>query len=203
MMFSRSLPRRSVLGLLGAAALAPALPRPAQALSTGQARALVDGLVGEVNGVIASGKSETAMFGDFERIFRKYADLPYIAAYAMGADGRSASAAQKKAFTNAFTGFISRKYGKRFREFIGGRLEVGDVRQVKNYYEVKTTAYLKGRSPFEVAFHISDRTGKPLMFNMYIEGVNMLLSERTEIGAMLDRRRGNIDQMIADLKKAG
>jgi phospholipid transport system substrate-binding protein len=29
------------------------------------------------------------------------------------------------------------------------------------------------------------------------------LSERTEIGAMLDRRRGNIDAMIADLQKAG
>ena len=31
----------------------------------------------------------------------------------------------------------------------------------------------------------------------------MLLTEREEIGAMLDRRKGNIDKMIADLKKAG
>ena len=38
---------------------------------------------------------------------------------------------------------------------------------------------------------------------MFIEGINMLLTERTEIGAMLDRRGGNIDAMIADLRKAG
>ncbi|GAA4220376.1 phospholipid transport system substrate-binding protein [Sagittula marina] len=193
--------RRHFLTIAGA--LTVAAPLPAWALNDSQARGLVEGLVGQVNSVIASGKSPGAMYGDFERIFRRYADTSYIAAYAMGADGRSASAAQKKAFTDAFTGYISRKYGSRFREFIGGRLEVQGVRAVKNYYEVKTMAYLKGQAPFEVTFHVSDRAGKPLMFNMFIEGINMLLTERTEVGAMLDRRRGNIDAMIADLRKAG
>jgi phospholipid transport system substrate-binding protein len=50
---------------------------------------------------------------------------------------------------------------------------------------------------------VSDRSGRDLFFNMFIEGVNMLLAERAEIGAMLDRRGGNIDQMTADLAKAG
>ena len=31
----------------------------------------------------------------------------------------------------------------------------------------------------------------------------MLLTERTEIGAMLDKRGGNIDRLIADLATAG
>ncbi len=135
--------------------------------------------------------------------FAKYADLSYIAAYAMGVDARRASNAQKKAFTDAFTGYISRKYGKRFREFIGGRLEVQGVKQVKSFYEVQTIAHLRGEAPFEMSFHVSDRTGKDLFFNMYIEGINMLLTEREEIGAMLDRRKGNIDTMIADLHRAG
>ncbi|MBL4767352.1 MAG: ABC transporter substrate-binding protein, partial [Rhodobacteraceae bacterium] len=50
-------------------------------------------------------------------------------------------------------------------------------------------------------FLVSDKSGKEKFFNMFIEGVNLLLTERTEIGAMLDRRKGNIDQMTADLKK--
>ena len=194
------LSRRAVLASTVAMAL---LPGSALALNDTQARRLVDGLVGEINIVIDSGKSETAMYGEFERIFRKYADLSYIAAYAMGVDGRRASATQKKAFTNAFTGYISRKYGKRFREFIGGRLEVQGVKEVKSFFQVRTIAHLRGEAPFEVDFHVSDRTGKDLFFNMYIEGINMLLTEREEIGAMLDRRRGDIDEMIADLKTAG
>lgn len=189
----------------GAAALglAALVPGSALALNEAQARSLVQSLVDEINKVIASGKGEQAMYNDFERIFKRYADTSYVAAYAMGADGRRASGSQKKTFTAAFTQYVSRKYGKRFREFIGGRLEVQGVSKVKNFYEVKTTAFLKGESPFEIAFHVSDRTGKDLFFNMYIEGINMLLTERTEIGAMLDKRRGDIDAMISDLKTAG
>jgi phospholipid transport system substrate-binding protein len=194
------LSRRTVLASSVALAV---VPGAALALNDREAKSLVDSLVNEINTVIDSGKSETAMYAEFERIFRSYADLPYIAAYAMGVDGRRATSTQKKAFTNAFTGYISRKYGKRFREFIGGRLEVQGVKQVKSFFQVRTIAHLRGESPFEVDFHISDRTGQNLFFNMYIEGINMLLTEREEIGAMLDRRRGNIDAMIADLKTSG
>ncbi len=195
--------RRSFIATASATALMPALPTAAFALNETTAKGLVEKLVQEINKVIASGKSEAAMIGDFERIFKRYSDTSYIAAYAMGVDGRRASGAQKKAFSTAFTAYVARKYGKRFREFIGGRLEVQSVKKVKSFYQVRTIAYLKGESPFEVDFHVSDRTGKDLFFNMYIEGINMLLTEREEIGAMLDRRKGNIDQMITDLKKAG
>jgi len=195
--------RRLFIGSAAAGALVATLPpAPAMALTQNTARQLIEGLVGEINRVIDSGKSERAMYRDFEKIFKKYGDIPYIAAYAMGADGRRASNSQKKAFSSAFTGYISRKYGSRFREFIGGRLEVQGVKPVKNYYEVTTTAFLRGTSPFNVSFHVSDRAGKPLLFNMFIEGVNLLLTERAEVGAMLDKRRGNIDALINDLKKA-
>nr|WP_146346414.1 ABC transporter substrate-binding protein [Phaeobacter marinintestinus] len=187
-------------GLCGVVAAAAA-PTPLLALTEASAEKLIDALVADINKVIASGKSESGMYKEFERIFARYSDTSYIAAYAMGVDARRASSAQKKAFSKAFQGYISRKYGKRFREFIGGKLEVTGVRKVKSWYEVSTLAYLRGQAPFEVTFHVSDRTGKDLFFNMYIEGVNLLLTERTEIGAMLDRRKGNIDQMIADLKK--
>lgn len=195
--------RRMFVATSGAALLTTAVPTGAVALDNAQARSLVDALVGEINAVIDSGKSEKAMYGAFERIFKSYGDTSYIAAYAMGVDGRRASASQKKAFSKAFTGYISRKYGARFREFIGGRLEVQGVKKVKSFYRVRTIAHLKGEAPFEVDFHVSDRSGKNLFFNMYIEGINMLLTEREEIGAMLDRRKGNIDAMIADLQKAG
>ncbi|MEL6451527.1 MAG: ABC transporter substrate-binding protein [Pseudomonadota bacterium] len=194
--------RRHFLAMGGGAALIlPAMP--ALALTEARAERLVNTLVADINGVIASGKGETAMFRDFERIFARYSDTSYISAYAMGVDGRRASGAQKRAFSDAFQGYIARKYGARFREFIGGRLEVKGVKQVKNWYEVETTAFLRGEAPFAVTFHVSDRTGKDLFFNMFIEGVNLLLTERTEVGALIDRNGGSIDAMIDDLKRAG
>ncbi len=202
--FTRTNPdRRAVmLGMASTAALLP-LAGPAFALSDAQATKHVKKLVAAINKVIDSGKSEANMIKEFEKIFVKYSDVKYLASYALGVEGRRASPAQKKAFAKAFQGYIARKYGKRFREFIGGRLEVLSTKTVKSHVEVKTMAYLKGQSPFDVTFFVSDKRGKPLFYNMHIEGINMLLTERTEIGAMLDKRKGNIDLLIKDLKRAG
>ena len=188
--------RRSFLLLTGAACL----PGAAWALSGAEARSLVDLLVGDINAVIASGKSEAEMIKDFEGIFDRYADVPIMARYALGADARSASAAQMKAFTEAFRTYISAKYGRRFREFIGGRIDVQGESAIPRGVQVETMAILRGQSPFRVDFHVSDASGKALFFNIIIEGIDMLLSERTEIGAMLDQRRGDLDRLITDLR---
>ncbi|OBY28632.1 MlaC/ttg2D family ABC transporter substrate-binding protein [Leisingera sp. JC1] len=193
--------RKFLTGLCAGAAALTAAPQALWALTESSASTLINRLVADINRVIESGKGESAMFRDFERIFQQYSDTSYIAAYALGADGRRASPAQKKAFSKAFQGYISRKYGKRFREFIGGKLEVKSVKKVKKWYEVSTIAYLKGQSPFEVTFLVSDRSGRDLFFNMFIEGVNLLLTERTEIGAILDGKKGDIDALIDELKR--
>ena len=176
---------------------------PSWALTQDEARKLVDSLVAKINSVIGSSKSEAAMIKEFQGIFRRYADVPIMAQYALGVDGRRASASQKRAFGKAFEIYIANKYGKRFREFVGSKVEVKSSRKINAGYEVKTKASLRGSAPFEVTFLVSSKSGKDLFFNMFIEGVNLLLTERTEIGALLDRNGGNFDKMIADLKKAG
>jgi phospholipid transport system substrate-binding protein len=189
--------------LAAAAGAAVMRPLSALALSTDQASRLIQGLVEEINGAINAGSSDAQLYRTFERIFAKYADVRIIAQSALGVTARSASASELNAFTDAFSGYIARKYGKRFREFVGGRIEVKSAKAVKSFYEVKTTAFIKGEAPFEVIFLVSDKSGRDLFFNMYIEGVNMLATERTEIGAMLDRRGGDLGKLIEDIKKAG
>lgn len=190
--------------LTGASAMIATLAAsPAFAITEAKARQLIDQVVTEINQIIESGKSDAAILRDLEATFARYADVEIMAQYALGADGRSASAAQKRAFNDAFKGYITRKYGKRFRDFIGGRIEVQSARAIRSGFEIKTLAYLRGQSPFDVTFNVSDKSGREQFFNVYIEGVNLLLTERTEIGAMLDRRKGNIDALVQDLQSAG
>jgi phospholipid transport system substrate-binding protein len=196
------LTRRALLAGLAAVALV-GLPRPALALTQAEARTLVDRVISEIMAVINSRQSEAAMLGSFEGIFARYGDVPVIARSALGPAARQASPAQLQAYTEAFRGYMARKYGRRFREFIGGRIEVRDARPLRDYFEVVSIAYLRGEPPFEVRWHISDRSGRGLFFNMIIEGVNMLSAERTEIQAMLQRRRGDIAALTADLQRAG
>ncbi|RLJ99894.1 MlaC/ttg2D family ABC transporter substrate-binding protein [Ruegeria conchae] len=180
-----------------------ALPLPAFALTEAQAKQLVNSVVADITRIIDSGKSENAMLRDFQKIFVQYGDVPIMARYALGADARSASSAQLRQFTKAFEGYISRKYGRRFREFIGGEVTVRNARKIKTGYEVRTSVKLRGSSPFEVTFLVSDKSGRGKFYNMFIEGVNLLLTERTEIGAMLDARGGDLNRLIKDLKNTG
>ncbi len=195
------LTRRSFLGSTIAAGVLAAYP--VLALTSDEARVLIDRVVGDINGVINSGKSQRAMFRDFEGIFRRYADVPTIARSALGPPARTASRAQLRRFSDAFTGYLARKYGRRFREFIGSKIRVTGARKVKSFQEVKAVADLRGQPPFAISFMVSDRSGSDRFFDLLIEGISLLKSERAEIGTMLDRRRGDIDALISDLTKAG
>lgn len=194
--------RRGFAAMMAAGVAAAALPAPVLALDLASARALIDRAIADVNAVISSGKSESAMYQDFERIFAKYADVAAIARSALGPAARQASAADMQAFTAAYQGYISRKYGRRFREFIGGRIEVVDAKPLKSYFEVISVAHLQGEAPFDLRWHVSNKSGRDLFFNIIIEGVNMLASEREEIGAMLKKRNGDIGALIGDLNAA-
>lgn len=189
--------------LLGTAALIAAPALRAHALTEAEARRLIDAAVSEINRVINSGQSAARMYQAFEGIFTKYADVPTIARSALGPPARGASSAQMRAFTDAFAGYMARKYGKRFREFAGGTVEVTGSRQIKSFQEVQAVARLPGQSPFAVSFMVSDRSGRDKFFDLLIEGISLLKSERAEIGAMLDKRRGDIDALIGDLQRAG
>ncbi len=193
--------RRTMMATASAALTTIMLPVSAvAAASAAQATALVQEIVTTINQIIASGKSEAAMIGDFQNVFARYSDVPAIARYALGQDARGASPAQMQAFTTAFSGYIARKYGRRFREFIGGQIQVNGASNLPRGIAVQTTAVLRGQAPFRVDFHISDASGRVLFFNIIIEGIDMLLSERTEIGAILDRNRGDMSALIAALQ---
>lgn len=196
--------RRGFLGLIACVGVAAVLPwRPAYALDANGAHALIDRSLEEVYQVINSGQPAAQMYQQFEAIFARYADVDVIARSALGPAARQADAAEFAAYRQAFQGYVGRKYGARFREFIGSRIEVTGARPLKSFFAVTSVAHLNGRAPMEVEWHVSNRSGQDLYFNIIIEGVNMLASERAEIGAMLARERGSLPALTAALQQAG
>ncbi|TDL89203.1 ABC transporter substrate-binding protein [Meridianimarinicoccus aquatilis] len=192
-----TLTRRGFAGLLGAAV---AMPGAALALTDAQAQKLVTSLVADIQKTINSGKSTSAILKDFESIFDRYADVPTIARFSLGVAARSASASELRAFTDAYSGYVADKYGRRFQEFKGGDIKIKRVKAEGKVTVVQSTADLRGQSPVAVDFHISDRSGSPKVFNVIIEGINMLTTERTEIGSLLDKAGGSVSKLTQQLK---
>ena len=176
---------------------------PAFALDKARATQLVDRLVAEINRTINFGGSEAKLLRAFENIFAQYADVNIIARSALGPAARSASSSELSAFILAFRGYIARKYGKRFQEFIGSEIVVKGTKNRGKFFEVDASVRLEGITPFEVSFRVSDRSGENLFFDIIIEGISLLSSERVEIGALLDARNGNIARLTRDLVNLG
>ena len=176
---------------------------PAFALDKATATQLVDRLVAEINRAINFGGSEAKLITAFENIFAQYADVNIIARSALGPAARSASSSELSAFILAFRGYIARKYGKRFQEFIGSEIVVKGTKNRGKFFEVEASVRLNGTTPFEVSFRVSDRSGENLFFDIIIEGISLLSSERVEIGALLDARNGNIARLTRDLVNLG
>jgi phospholipid transport system substrate-binding protein len=121
----------------------------------------VNRVVADVLGVINSGRSESAMLREFERIFRTYADVPIIAQSVVGPPWRGRQRRRQEAPSSAaFQGYMARKYGRRFREFIGGEITVTGSRPVRNFVEVVSTVRIPGSAPFEVRWLVSDGSGQ-------------------------------------------
>lgn len=197
------LTRRHSLTITAAALALPGFARPALAIDPGAALALVERVSAEITRIINSGQSESAMIRDFDRVITRYADMPTIAQSVLGPPARSASSGQLRAFSSALQGYMARKYGRRFREFIGGTVTVTGTQQNTRFVEVVSTVTLRGQAPFEVRFRVWDRSGSPRFIDMVIEGISLVITERNEIGALLERRGGNIDAMINDLRGLG
>lgn len=195
--------RRGFLGLMAGTGLLAMMPIPAHAQNVEAARAHIQRAVDEVYRVINAGEPAERMFARFEDILSRYADVDVMARSALGPAARQTPPAEFAAYRQAFQGYIGRKYGRRFREFIGSRVEVTGARPLKSFVAVTSVAHLRGRAPMEVEWHVSDRSGQIRFFNIIIEGVNLLSSERAEIAALLARQRGSVAGLAAELRQAG
>jgi phospholipid transport system substrate-binding protein len=197
---SRGIGRRDLmLGFVAAGALA-AFGSPARAQATAQAQAFVTSLAGELTQLVNSGRSESQMYASFENLLGKYADLQAIGASVLGPPWRGASPAQKQAFISAFSHYVSRRYGKQFREYKDARINVTGAKDGGRVGVLVNTQVLRpGQETVGVDWQISSQSGSQKVVNLVIEGVSMLSSERAEIGSRLESVGGSIDRLIAAL----
>lgn len=174
--------------------------RPAAAQAVAQAQNLIGALAQEMTRLVNSGRSAPQLYGEFEQILARYADMPAVAASALGPPWRGASNAQKQAFVAAFQHYLSRRYGRQFEQYRSAQIVTGTAKDAgRAGVLVETRVVRPGQQDIRVDWQIGARGGSPRVVNLIIEGVSMLANERAEIGAKLDARRGDLNALIAEL----
>lgn len=195
--------RRRLLQATGLSLVAAALAPAAAALDAEAARAHVRSAVDEVLALVKKDASTAQKAEELRAILDEYAALPQIARFAAGLAWRDMSGQQQERYTDAFAHYISVVYARRFQEYSGQTVDIGGVSDGgRRGLLVSSTVTQPQGDPVLVEWLVSDRPGRTVIADIVIEGVSMLVTQREEVGAMIEARGGDIDQLITDMKAA-
>ena len=201
--------RRNFLNQVGLTLISGAMiglaPTRSHALDADQATAHVQAIVNEVSALVDSNGDSAAKATQLRQIMEERAAMPQIARFAAGAAWRGMNAEQQARFVDAFAKFISTAYYGRFQEYVSAErsaesLKIGRVVDAgRKGMLVKTKISRNGEAPVSVEWLITDRPGRVLVADIVVEGISLLVTQREEIGGMLEARHGDVEKLIADL----
>ena len=197
-----SMTRRSAL-MMTVAAVAIG---PVDALAIGEdvAKSWVERTIEELKALLRVSGTAASRAPRLRQIMEARANMPLIAKFSAGRTWKEMSAAQQKRFTDAFSHYVAITYSRRFDEYAGDpQIDVSRTRDAgRRGVLVETPIRLPQGDPILVEWLVSDRGGSVQIVDLVIEGVSMAVTQREEIAAMVQRRQGNLDQLISDLAEA-
>lgn len=198
------LQRRDFIGgAVGAFSLAAVLgfgAGTASALEPADATRFVQETVDAVVALIEAPGDDAGKADEFRKILQARAAMPQIARFAAGTAWRQMSEAEQARYVDAFVAHISRIYARRFGEYRGEELRLGAASDAgKRGIRVDSRVIRPGAQPITVEWFVTDRPGRVVISDIVIEGVSLVVTQREEVGAMLEARGGSVERLIADL----
>lgn len=201
--------RRGFLGLTGLPVLLVAAlgltPMQSHALSDSEASDYVRTTIDEVLALVESAGDSVSKATRLRSIMEQRAAMDQIARFAAGTAWKDMNPDQQARFTGAFGKYLSVIYAARFQEYAGapGSADpyemAGVIDAGRKGLVVKTLIRRPGEAPVNVDWLVTDRPGRVVIADIVIEGVSMLVTQREEIGGMLEARSGDLEKLIADL----
>lgn len=197
--------RRRLMAGAAAAASAAFLAPAARALEPSAAEAFVAQLVSELTGLVTSGYSDAEQKVRFRSLFERYAALPLVTRFVMGAAWRDMSDDQKARFQESMLEYVARTYVDLLLDYEGQSIEVShSVDFGAKGVVVISIASGAGVDGREVEWLVTDRAGDgPKLVDITALGISLLQSQRQEFAAMLEKTGGDIDAFIMDLDQLG
>lgn len=174
------------------------------ALSTSEAETFVDGVVVELRTLIQNDQGGSAGAAQFLDLLERKGAVEDVARFAVGRAWRDMTPAQQTAYQQAFHGYISRTYQKRFGEYGGEDIAVTGAQDVgAKGVLVKSTLKRPNGVKSLVEWLVTDRGGDARVADVIFEGVSLAITLRETFGGMIDKRNGDIDSFIAELNASG
>ena len=201
--FSRGL---AVLGTVALAALVTLMgsvaPRPAVAAGPGDPAVFVREFSAQAIGVLTDHSLSGA---HREQAFRELLtagfDVKAISRFVLGRYWRKATAAQRAEFTGLFEDLIVATYSKKFLDYNGQTLKVEAIREEnQKTASVASRIRRQGGETIRIDWRLLRRGGSWRIVDVVVEGMSMVLSQRSEYASVIKADGGKIEGLLVKLR---
>jgi phospholipid transport system substrate-binding protein len=205
--FAKPFARRRLLGSAATLLVLPLVARgPRAAVAGPAAEAVVRRLVEHIWAMLGEGGIDQAEWRRLMPLIEAQTDLELLARLALGRHWRVASPAQLAEYQTLYRRFLLHNLASRMRHVGGAALgspaegfQILTSRPVgERDVLVQTRVLPADRPPLRVDWRLRERPGEPVIIDLIVEGISLLVTQRSEFGAVLER--AGMDGLLSELR---
>ena len=191
------------LAIVGAVALvALGAPRPSVATELSDPAIFVREFSVQAIGVLAdrnlSGERREQAFRE---LLTAGFDVKAISRFVLGRYWRKTTEAEREEFMGLFEDLIVATYSRRFSDYSGQTLEVEAIREENEKRAAVASRILRETGePIKIDWRLRRRGESWRIVDVVVEGMSMVLSQRSEYAAIIKSYGGKIDGLLAKLR---
>lgn len=194
-------PRALGAALLFAASLAAAPDNDAAAQARQDPGAFVANLGQQAIQVLGPSVPPAQRAARFRQLFKDDFDLPQIARFVLGPQGRRLAPQEQQEFLAVFREFLVQSYSSRLAEYAGEPFRVTGTRPAGNDTIVSSQVMRKSGKPVEIDWRVTNADGRLVITDVSVDGVSMKVTQREEFAKIIQRNGGNPASLIAALRQ--
>jgi phospholipid transport system substrate-binding protein len=148
-------------------------------------------------------KSDPALRQErFRQLFHADFDCPGIARFVLGRYWRDASEEEQKDFVKLFEEYVVFVYTARLSNFGGQDFKVRGSRSDGDGVMVSTDVFSPGgSSPLKIDWRLVSDNGTYKINDVIVEGVSMLVTQRSEFASIVQRNGGQVRGLLAMMRE--
>jgi len=196
------LTRRLLPALAAASILAASLPPAlAEGADAAQATKLVQDLGAQLVAIVNGPGTIGAKQAKVAPLIERDVDVDGIARFCLGRFWRAATPPQQQAYVQAFHKVMLNSITTRLGEFQGVAFAMTQTVQREGATLVGTRITRPNQEPALVQWVVDGVDGQPKIVDLIAEGTSLRLTQRSDYGSFLSRNGGNVDALIAAMRR--
>lgn len=139
---------------------------------------------------------------EMRRLLNDGFDIDFIGRFVLSRYYRSASETERAEFRQLFEDYLIAAYGRRFGTYSGEKFVIGQTfPQDDERAVVRSDVVRPGGDSMTVDWRVQRREGKWKVVDIMVEGVSMMVTQRSEFTALLQRENGSIAALNQRLRQ--